>query len=235
VQRQARRRARPIQRLVTKFHAADLAATRVAQLDPVHQARLVHPAHRPAALARVRQRLLRCSLATADAALVLIAVVFCNRRTWSRGLHLHGANARGAERQRVTVPDTSRVTWRRNARGTTQSPALPPERVHARGMTELTSLARDEAAPRRAESEDDALLPSASDPVQPASVGKRLLRAVGRLRKFAHEEPLLVQTLPGACASWCLSRHMRGCSPGPPRRCSRAAALLACAKPQPTR
>ena len=71
-------------------------------------------------------------------------------------------------------------------------------------MTELASFARDDGAPHRAESDDDAaaLLPAAAagERAPPSSAGTRLLRALGRLRRLAHEEPLLVQTLGGAHA-----------------------------------
>lgn len=70
-------------------------------------------------------------------------------------------------------------------------------------MTELvpTSLAREVAAPQTEDAEDDAaaLLPTAAgERAPPGSLGTRLLRVVGRLRKLAQDEPLLVQTLIGA-------------------------------------
>ena len=77
-------------------------------------------------------------------------------------------------------------------------------------MTELASFARDDGAPHRAESDDAAaLLPAAAagERAPPSSVGTRLLRALGRLRRLAHEEPLLVQTLGGAHA-----QHRTACS-----------------------
>ena len=86
-------------------------------------------------------------------------------------------------------------------------------------MTELTSLARDEAVPRRADAEDDdaaALLPSrVSEPAAPVSTGTRLLRALGRLRKVAQEEPLLVQTLGGVVTGVALGAIINGANAGP--------------------
>ena len=86
-------------------------------------------------------------------------------------------------------------------------------------MTELTSLARDEAAPRRADAEDEddaALLPSrAGEPTAPVSVGTRLLRMLGRLRKAAQEEPLLAQTLGGVATGVALGAIINGANRGP--------------------
>lgn len=88
-------------------------------------------------------------------------------------------------------------------------------------MTELTSLARGEAAPRRADAESDddaaALLPSAraSEAVSRASLGTRLLRALGRLRKLAQEEPLLAQTMGGVVTGVALGSLINGANGGP--------------------
>ena len=85
-------------------------------------------------------------------------------------------------------------------------------------MTELTSLARDEAVPRRADAEDDdaaALLPSRASEPAPVSPGTRLLRALGRLRKLAQEEPLLAQTLGGVVTGVALGATINSAHGGP--------------------
>ena len=86
-------------------------------------------------------------------------------------------------------------------------------------MTELTSLARDEAAPRSADVSDDdaaALLPAArARASQPGSPGTRLLRALGRLRKLAQDEPLLVQTLGGVVTGVTLGSVINSANRGP--------------------